>query len=200
MLNKFTSAFMAAGLAAVTVFTSGCSPQPNHPNQLNRFDGAAFDSLVLAHGSLVSLRTSVQDRYPNLAPAFNKTADAYRMAVAAYTAYRVTGATELTLSNSLHKLTFALVALEGQLEANLHRTEIQNTASRLEGQASYIPSDLFSVLQLAASIASFVPATQGEAEAAGALLAAAHQALSEWRTVSKAPINLDWLSPVEPIS
>lgn len=199
MFNKIQLTLGAAVLAAALSFATGCSPQANHPNQLNRFDGAAFDSLVLAHGSLVSLRTSVIDQYPQLAPQFNKVAEAYRLAVIAYTAYRKTGATELTLAKSLRNLTEMLIALESELQADLHKPEIQDASASADTQEKFAPSEFLRTLEFAATIASIIPQTEEEARAAGTILAATRQALAEWRTVAKAPINVAWLAPVENI-
>ena len=199
MLKRINLSISAAVLAVATLMTGGCTPQSNHPNQLNRFDGAAYDSLVLAHGSLVSLRTTVQEQYPALAPSFNKVAEAYQTAVAAYSIYRNTGATDLTMSTALHNLTLALVLLEGELEADLHRTEFRSASAKIGAQSGYAPSELLTALQLAATIASIIPQTAAEARAAEAILAATRQALTEWRAVANTPINLAWLTPIEPI-
>ena len=175
MLKRINLSISAAVLAVATLMTGGCTPQSNHPNQLNRFDGAAYDSLVLAHGSLVSLRTTVQEQYPALA------------------------ATDLTMSTALHNLTLALVLLEGELEADLHRTEFRSASAKIGAQSGYAPSELLTALQLAATIASIIPQTAAEARAAEAILAATRQALTEWRAVANTPINLAWLTPIEPI-
>lgn len=199
MPKRIHFALGAAVLAAAALITTGCKPQSNHPNQLNRFDGAAYDSLVLAHGSLVSLKTSVQQQYPALAPDFNKVAEAYNTAVAAYSIYRMTGATEGAMSTALHNLTLSLVLLVGEVEINLHRTDLRPATAKISAQTDYSASELLTALQLAAAIASLVPATQAEAQAAEAILAATRQALTEWRAVANAPINLAWLTPIDAI-
>ena len=206
MFRKLTLSLSAAALVASALLFSGCSPQSNHPNQLNRFDGAAYDSLVLAHGSLVSLRSSVINRYPALAPKFNNVAEAYRAAVVAYSIYRSNSTIEVTTSTALHNLTLALILLEGELQASLSKDSGQlapdapaagSVSSR--AQTAYSPSELLTVLEVAATVASSIPAAQKHADAAQAILAATGQALLEWRTVASAPIDLAVLSPIDSI-
>jgi hypothetical protein len=54
MINKLKLAVFLLPLLAF-LLASGCGSQPPHPNQLNAFDGATYDSLTVAHGALSSL-------------------------------------------------------------------------------------------------------------------------------------------------
>ena len=47
--NK-VAAFIPA-MVALTISTTGCNTQPNHPNQINAFDGASYDELTVAHAA-----------------------------------------------------------------------------------------------------------------------------------------------------
>ena len=211
MFRKLILPFSATALVACALLFTGCSPQPNHPNQLNRFDGAAYDSLVLAHGSLASLRTSVAERYPSLTPKFNNVADAYRAAVTAYSLYRSNASMEFTASTALHNLTLSLILLEGEIEATLRHgsgpaaltaaaASTSNSPANASSQPAYPPSELMTVLEFAAAIAGAIPETQHEADAAQTILAATRQALTEWKASSSAPIDLDLLPPIESLN
>ena len=198
MLQTFKFALGSAILVAAISLNTGCTPPSAHPNQINKFDGAAYDSLVLAHGSLASLRESIPQDYPKLAPSFNKVAEAYRTAVIAYSLYRSNANAQVNLSNALHTLTLTLVALETDLGVDLHSGSSTNGTA--QAHISYSPSELLVELELAASIASVIPATQAEAKAAQVILAATRQAFAEWQAVASQPIDLSLLQPIEAIS
>lgn len=203
MLHHFKLVAASVVLVASGFLLSGCKPQSSHPNQLNKFDGLAFDSLILAHGSITSLRASVANQYPSLAPQFNKVAEAYAAAVSAYSTYRTGASSDFATASALHDLTLSIVALEGEFEAMFRGNGQSVLAEKMSARAVsgiYSPSELLTALQLSVVVASAVPGLEGKAVAIQVILDAATQALGEWKAMASEPIDLSKLQPVPAIS
>ena len=84
-------------LATILAYVSaaGCAKTltPSHPGQINAFDGAAYDSLIVAQASLTQASTMVATD-PTLAkfkPQVNQAIAAYNTAQAAYKVYHLAG-------------------------------------------------------------------------------------------------------------
>src|SRR5579884_4047925 len=87
MLTKLKFTALAACTIGVVLANSSCGNQP-HPNQINAFDGASYDSLTLAHGALAALRSPVASQYTQYTQVFNQAAATYSVAYGAYSLFR----------------------------------------------------------------------------------------------------------------
>ncbi len=208
MLPKLKSATAAASLLLVTSFiTTGCHTQSQHPNQINAFDGAAFDTMTLAYGALTSLRVSIAADFPSYAPEFNKAAEAYNAALAVYAAYRNSAEAETSVSGALGNLTVGIVSLEGVLLADLHvdtqhSAAIRKTAQKIRDRLSArtTVADILTELEIAASIASVAPVSGEYEELAKAVITATAAALTAEQAGANKPIQLGSLAAIQPIS
>lgn len=199
---KLTALALAA---AVILITTGCSSEPNHPNQLNTFDGASYDSLTLAHGALLSLRVQVSVNYPKYIPVFNEAAASYATALDAYTVYRANG-NAAAVSVALNNLAVSIVALEDSFQADLHVSP--NTVLKLRGRAAKLRaaagpqitvSEILTDLELAATIAEAIPATQPYSALAAMIIQATQQALAAQTAASGQPIDLSTIQAIAAI-
>ncbi len=180
-----------------SIFTTGCTPPAVHPNQINVFDGATYDTLTLAHGALTSLRASVARDFSSYTPTFNKTAEAYNQAVAAYGLYR-NSQEDASVTNSIHNLTLAIVLLETSIQADLHVESKKNGSLRRQAlqirsraaQAHVSVSDILTELEIAAAVAQTVPSAQPYSALAKVVIEATSGALNEEQAVSGKPIDL----------
>ena len=196
----------ALALAAVAVsLTTGCNIQPNHPNQLNTFDGASYDSLTLAHGALLAMRTQVSTSYLSYIPVFNEAAASYTTALDAYTLYRVNG-DSAAVTVALNNLAISIVALEDTFQADLHVAPA--TVLKLRGRAAKLRaaagsqitvSDILTALELAATVAEAVPATQPYSALAAMIIQATQQALAAQSAASGQPIDLSTIQAIPAI-
>jgi hypothetical protein len=206
MLRNQKFLFAAAPVLAFAVLFSACNTQPNHPNQINTFDGATYDSLTLAHGALASLRASVSTTYPKYAPLFNQAADAYATAVNAYSLFRTSPQNQAAVSVDIADLTVSIVALENAFQADMHVSpqavlHVNAKAKHIRASASNITlSDILTELEIAAAVAEAVPAAQPYAALASVVIAATQQAVAAETAVSAQPIDLTTLTPIAPIS
>ena len=194
-------------LAALLTFT-GCKTQPEHPNQLNTFDGAAYDSLTLAHGALGSLRAQVSSRYPRYAPVFNQSAAAYSAAFNAYTVYRLTaGASDQAeVSAAIANLAVSIVVLENAFQGEMHVPapsviQIRGKAKQIRAAAglNVTVADILTELEIAAAIAETIPQAQPYAALAGIVIAATNDALSAEKSAAGQPIDLATIQPIAAI-
>lgn len=199
---KLTALTLAA--AAVTLFTTGCN-QPSHPNQINAFDGASYDSLTVAHGALLSLRVQVSTNYPQYIPVFNEAAAAYSTALDAYTVFRVNG-DSAAVSVALSNLAVSIVALEDTFQADLHvapKTVLKLRARAAKLRADAGPqitiSEILTDLELAATIAEAIPATQPYSGLAAMIIQATQQALAAQAAASGQPIDLSTIQAIPAI-
>ncbi len=201
---KLKLAALALAAAAITL-TTGCNTQPNHPNQLNTFDGASYDSLTIAHGALLSLRAQVSISYPHYTPMFNEAAAAYSTALDAYTLYRANG-NAAAVSVALANLAVSLVALEDTFQADLHVSpatvlKLRSRAAKLRAAAGpeISISDILTDLEIAASIAETIPATQPYSALAAMIIQATQQALAAESAASGQPIDLSTIQAIASI-
>ena len=193
-------------LAIALSMATGCNPQTKHPNQINTFDGASYDSLTLAHAALASLRTSVSTTYPQYKTVFNEAATSYTTAFEAYSVFRTIPADQSSAALAISSLTASLVYLENSLQTDLQvpPATVQHVRSRAIQVRSTIGtkitiSDILSELEIAASIAATVPATQPYAVLAELIIHATEQAIAAAESNSGQPIDLNLIAPIAPL-
>ncbi len=194
---------IATALALVLVVGTGCNTQPAHPNQINAFDGATYDSLTLAHAALTSLRSEVITSYPKYTSEFNQAAAAYATAYSAYALFRTQSGAEGSANVEIDNLVVAVVALESAFETDMHATpqtvaNIRHDASLLRARAgkNVTVSDILTELEVAAAVAGTVPASQTYAKLASIVIAATSEALAAEKSSAGQPITLDSIQPV----
>jgi hypothetical protein len=205
MLRKPKFLFAAAPVLAFAVLFSGCNTQPDHPNQINAFDGATYDSLTVAHGALTYLRASISSSYPKYVPLFNQAAAAYATAVNAYSLFRLNPQSQAAVPVDVSNLTVSIVALENAFQADMAVSpqevlQVNSKAKRIRAAASNVTlSDILTELEVAAAIAETVPAAQPYAALASIVIAATQQALAAEAAVSGQPIDITTLTAIAPI-
>ncbi len=189
------------------LFASGCGNQPGHPNQINTFDGVTYDTMVLAHGALTSLRVNVATSYPQYTPAFNQAAAAYGVAYAAYSTFRMTPTTEADVNVTITNLTVAIVNLENAFQTDMQVspaavTQASARAKRLRGsakQAGISVSDLLTELEIAAAVAQTIPQAGPYAQLAEVVIQTTTAALVAESADVGQPIDLTQIPPVAAI-
>ena len=143
MFKQFKAAAVALSILGI-LLTGACGTQPSHPNQINAFDGATFDTLLLAHVvrlPLLAAETTVSTSYPKYVPIFNEAAAAYNTANATYaTAFRTTPTTQAEVTVTITNLTVAIVALEDAFQTDMQASptmvaQIRAKAKRLRSSA-----------------------------------------------------------------
>lgn len=201
MLNLKTLSVLVFGSALV--FSVGCGPQQQHPNQLSTFDGASYDSMTVAHAALISLRTTVGGSYPQYVPGFDQAAASYAIAYNAYAAYRLAPASEASAALAISNLTVSIVNLENTLQVDMHVKP--NTVQQIRGRAlrmraAVAPkitiSDILTELEIAASVAQTVPGTQPYSTIAAVVIKTTQEALAAYQSASGQPIDLTTIQPV----
>lgn len=193
-----------AGIVIVPIiFSTGCNTQPYHPNQVNAFDGATYNSLTLAHAALTSLRAEVSGAFPQHKPIFNEAAAGYAAAFQAYTVFRSQPEGKAALSQALTQLTVDIISLENAFAADLHSNPettvaIRRRASRVRAQfgRNVTVSDILTELKIAAAIAETIPAAQPYSALASIVINATNQALSAENATAGQPIDLNAIQPV----
>ncbi len=202
--TKFTALALTAISLILTI--TGCNTQPNHPNQINAFDGASYDTLTLAHGALLSLRAQVSTNYPKYTPVFNEAAAAYTTALDAYTVFRTSQSSQPAVSVAINNLTVSVLALENAFQADLHVSPaviLKMNKKALKMRAAAGPqisiSDILTALEIAASIAATIPGAQPYSALAAMIIGATQQALAAESAASGQPIDLSTLQPVPSI-
>lgn len=204
--SKLAASFFA--IAAAALVSTGCNTLPTHPNQLNTFDGASYDTFTLAHGALTSLRVDVSTIYPKYAPQFNEASAAYSTALNAYSLYRATANSnnQAQVTVAIRDLTLSVVVLENAFEADLNVStattqNIRARAARIRAAAGSNTSvaDILTELEIAASIAETVPQAQPYAKLAAMIIAATDNALNAEEAAAGQPIDLSTIQPIAPI-
>ena len=204
-MSKFKLVLGASLGVALILSTTACSPQAGHPNQINTFDGASYDSLTLAHGALSSLRASIITNSLPCVPLFNETAAAYGTAYSAYALYRATPGNQASVAVAVSNLAVSIVALESDFQSQMHVPaatvlKAHSKAARIRSAHPEITiSDILSELEIAASIAETVPGTQPYSTLAALVIDATQQALSASKSASGQPIDLSTIQPVAAI-
>jgi hypothetical protein len=189
------------------VLATGCGTQPTHPNQLNTFDGASYDTLTLAHGALASLRTQVVVSFPKYVPVFNEAAVSYAVAFDAYALYRTNPSDESALVVAAGNLTLSIVALENSFQTGMQVppgivTDVRRKARALLEEAArqrLTVSDILTELEIAAALAESIPATSSYAGLASMVIEATSQALAAESAQAGQPIDLTTIQPIAAI-
>ncbi len=208
MRTKYTSAALSLAIFAAVLTSTGCNSQPNHPNQINTFDGASYDSLTLAHGALTSLRASLPGAFAQYSATFNQAAATYSTALAAYTVYRTAAnaSNQAQVTVAVRNLTLSIVVLENAFETAMHVSS--GSAAAIRDKAAHIRAlagphvsvaDILTELEIAASIADMVPAAQPYAALAAIVIAATDQALNDENAAAGQPIDLSTIQPIASI-
>jgi hypothetical protein len=195
------------GIATLAVaLTTGCNTQPQHPNQLNAFDGATYNSLTLAHAALTSLRVQVPTVAPRYIPTFNQAAAAYELAFNAYAGFRSQPANSVAVTTEIADLTISIVSLESALTAGMKANpqtaaEIRQKAFKLRARTGGRVSvpDILTELEIAAAVAETIPAGQPYSQIAMIVIQATGQALAIEEATAGQPIDLNLIAPVLPI-
>ena len=186
------------------VFASGCGSQPNHPNQISTFDGATYDSMLLAHGAMTSLEVSITASYPKYAPTFNQANAAYSAAFAAYSTFRTTPTTQVEVAVTINNLTVAIVAIENAFQIDMQASTtkvaaIRAHAKRLRGsaaQAGLSVSDILTELEIAAAIAQTIPQAGPYAKLAALVMQTTSAAIVAETSEAGQPIDLTLIQPM----
>jgi hypothetical protein len=202
-MHKFKLALSTLVVVAVLISTEACNPQPSHPNQINIFDGASYDSLTVAHGALVSFRVQVSTTNRQYISVFNEAANAYATGFSAYSIYRATQGNQAAVSVAISNLTVSIVSLEDAIQAHLPvspQAVLQVRARAAKVRATASPrisiSDILTELEIAAAIAQTVPGTQPYSGLAALVIRATQQALAARNSASGEPIDLATIQPI----
>ncbi len=205
MLHHLKLSFFGIAAFAI-VLTTGCNPQPQHPNQLNAFDGATYNSLTLAHAALTSFRVQVSAGLPQYVPAFNEAAAAYATAFNTYAGFRSQPSSQAAVTMAIINLTAGIVSLENAFANDMHANSqaaehIRHKASNLRARAgkNVTISDILTELEIAASVAETIPVGQPYAQLAEVVIEATSQALVAEDATAGQPIDLNMIQPVPPI-
>jgi hypothetical protein len=205
MAKKLKFSLLATAVLAA-VLTTGCDTQPVHPNQLNAFDGAVYNSLTLAHAALTSFRVRIPTATPQYIPVFNEAAAGYRTAFDGYAAFRSQPDSQAAVSAALISLTASIVNLENAFAAGLQAdpqaiAKIRQRASIIRGRASerLSVSDILTELQIAAAVAATVRGEATYSDVAAIVVEATSQALAAEKATAGQPIDLTTIQPVLPI-
>ena len=186
------------------LFASGCGNQPGHPNQINAYDGGTYDTLLLAHGALTSLESTVAASDPKYVPIFNQAAAAYSLSYAAYAAFRTSPTNQADVAVTVNNLTVAIVALENAFQTDMHASatsvlKIRAHANRLRssaGQAGITVSDLLTELEIAAAVANTIPQSGPYAKLAQLVIQTTSAALATESAAVGQAIDLALIQPV----
>lgn len=206
MLKLQLTAFALLAIV-LTLTITGCNPQPKHPNQLNDFDGATYDSLTVAHGALVSLRTRISADYRQHAPQFNQAASAYSTAFTLYSQYRADASNQTTAAGAINSLLLSIVTLEVSIQKEMQvpapvvqQAHHKAAVMRAKAEARNVSvSDVLTELEIAATIAQTIPAASSYANLASMVVDATAQALAAYNAAAGQPIDLATIQPVPAI-
>jgi hypothetical protein len=198
---------LAAILAAILTFCTGCGSQSSHPNQINAFDGASYDSLTVAHAALVSLRTSVSTTEPQYTVPFNDAVQSYAAAYNAYVVYRTAQTNQAALALAIANLTTSITSLESTFQVQMKATpanvaQARMAATRFKSKyASRITvSEILTELEIAASVAATIPVTQPYSTLAEIVIKMAQDSLAAFSANSGQMIDLSKIPPIAPIA
>ncbi len=204
--KSFTWAAVALPVISI-IFASGCGTQTSHPNQINAFDGKTYDTLLLAHGALVSLEASVTTSYPKYTPTFNQAAAAYEAAYTTYVSFRSTPTTQAEVAVTINNLTVAIVAIENAFQADMRASmasiaDIRARAKRIRSAAAHngiSVSELLTELEIATAVASTIPQTGAYAKLAAMIILTTSAALAAETAAAGQPIDLSLIQPIAAI-
>lgn len=206
-MNK--PAVTLASLAALTVmiFSVGCGSS-THPNQLNAFDGDAYDTLLTSRAALVTLSAKVKTQYPKYTNAMNTAIASYNAAFASYSTFRTTPtAGTAELATQIGQVTVAIVQLETQIQqdmkpsaevvmqANLKYGNLRNKYSA-HSTAHISVADILTELEIAAAVAQAIPQASPYAALAQFVIEATSQAVAAMQSASGRLIDLSQIGPI----
>jgi hypothetical protein len=196
-------ALFILAVVALTISTTACNTQPNHPNQINAFDGASYDSLTVAHAALASFRVHVSTNEKQYVSVFNEAAAVYSTAFNAYSLYRSTQSNQAAVSVNIVNLTVSIISLENAIQTALHVSpeavlQVREKAGKIRAAASprITISDILTELEIAAAIAETVSGTQPYAGLAAIVISATQQALAAESAASGQAIDLSTIQPI----
>ncbi len=207
MLKINLAAFGLLAIATVLVLTGCNQQQPKHPNQISDFDGATYDSLTLAHGALLSLRTEIVTNYPQYGPRFNQAATAYQTAFDLYSQFRLDTTGQTTAAEAINTLLVSMMSLEVAIQKQMQvpaplvqQTHNKAAAMRMKAQARNLSiSDILTELEIAATIAQAVPATSSYAGLASVVIHATSNAVAAYNLAAGQAIDLATIGPIPAI-
>lgn len=206
-MHHHTKHLSLFGLAALVVaLTTGCNTQPQHPNQLNAFDGATYNSMTLAHAALTSFRVRISVELPQYISVFNEAVAAYNTTYETYATFRSQPGTQAALTAEIASLTADIVSLESAFAGGMHANpqavkSVRRKALHLRARAgkNVTVSDILTELEIAASVAETIPAAQPYAQIAAVVIDATNQAVAAEEATSGQPIDLTTIQPLQPI-
>jgi hypothetical protein len=206
MFHSFKWAAAALPVLGI-LLASACSIQPSHPNQINAFDGATYDTLLLTHGALTSLEASVTASYPKYAPMFNQAAASYTAAYTAYVGFRIQPASQAEVSVMMGNLTVSIIALENALQSGMQASpakmaSVRAHAKRLRTsakQAGVTISDILTELEIAAAVARTISQTGPYAALAEIVIESTSAALAAEIAAAGQPIDPSLIQPIPSI-
>jgi hypothetical protein len=203
MFKQCKSAAVALPILGI-LLTCACGTQPSHPNQLNAFDGATYDTLLLAHGALTSLEATTSVSYPKYTPMFNQAAAAFNTASTTYASFRTTPATQAEVAVTITNLTVAIVALEDAFQTDMQPSastiaQIRAHAKLLRhsaAQAGLSVSDLLTELEIAAAVARTIAQASPYAQVAQIVIQTTAAALAAELSQVGLPIDMSLIPPI----
>lgn len=186
------------------LFAIGCGTQTSHPNQINAFDGATFDSMLLAHGALTSLQVNLITTYPKYKPVFNQASAAYGVAYAAYASFRTAPTTQAEVGVAIDNLTIAIVGIENAFQTAMQPSAKNVAAIRARAlhlrasatKAGITVSDLLTELEIAAAIARTIPPAGPYAQLAQLVIQTTSAALSAETAATGQPVDMTLIQPI----
>lgn len=194
---------LAALFVAILIFCTGCNNQPTHPNQINAFDGASYDSLTVAHAALTSLRVSVSTTQQQYTSPFNQAAETYATAYTAYVAYRTAQTNQPALALAIADLTTSMTALENVFQTDMKAAPADVARARtaaVQFRATFgtriTVSEILTELEIAASVAATIPATQPYSTLAEIVIKMAQDSLAAFGANSGQAIDLSTIQPI----
>ena len=205
-MSKFKLAVFILFVLTLTIGTVACNTQPSHPNQINTFDGASYDSFTVAHGALASFRVQVSATDKQFVSVFNEAAAAYTTGFNAYSLYRASQGNQAAVTVAIANLTVSIVSLENAIQAALHVSphavlKVRAKAAKVRAAANprISISDILTELEIAAAIAETVPGAEPYSGLAAIVINAAQQALAAQSSASGQAIDLSTIQPIAPI-
>jgi len=206
MFKAFKWAAVALPVLSILV-ACGCGTQLRHPNQINAFDGATYDSLLLAHGALNAFAANVSASYPKYKPLFNEASVAYDTAYQSYTSFRAAPTTQAEMTVVINNLAISIVALENAMQADMQASPSNVAAIRARAkrmrhsakQAGVSVSDILTELEIAAAVARTIPQASAYAALAEVVIESTSSALAAEIAASGQPIDLSLIQPVPEI-
>ena len=196
-------------LTAFGLILTGCN-QPMHPGAINQFDSTTYDSFLVAHAALTSLRIQVSSTYPKYSGQFDTAAASYQTAYNSYGLFRsAPTANQAQVAQAINALTTSIIALENAIQADLNvpvatRAKIKLEALKKLRKHDFSPDinlqTILTELEIAAAVAEAVPGTAPYAALASIVIEATQEALSALSANSGLPIDMTQIAPIPVIA